>query len=116
MQIVFERDLDAPPSVVWEWITRPERMSEWSSAPVVAGGGDPDTAGFERVVTVKNLGVRARLVERVLAAERPHRYIYSVAPNPFVRAHRAEQLLAARPGGTTRLSWSIDMSAWVPGL
>ena len=116
MRIVFERVLDAPPGVVWEWITRPERMSEWSSAPVVAGGGDPDTAGFERVVTVTNLGVRARLVERVLLAERPHRYVYRVARNPFVRAHRADQQLVARPDGTTRLSWTVDMSAWVPGL
>jgi uncharacterized protein YndB with AHSA1/START domain len=116
MRIVFERVLEAPPGVVWEWITRPERMSEWSSAPVIGGGGNPDKPGFERVVMVKNLGVRARLVERVLVAERPHRYVYVVARNRFVRTHRAEQQLAARPDGTTQLRWTVDMSAWIPGL
>jgi hypothetical protein len=52
----------------------------------------------------------------VVVAERPYRYVYRVARNPFVRAHRAEQQLAPRPDGSTQLSWTVEMSAWIPGL
>lgn len=112
----FQRTVRAPIGLVWEWLTDPALMNEWSVAPVaMEPGEDPWRAGAVRIVRVRRLGVPVRLDEEVVGADPPREYRYRVRPNPVVRRHDAVQRLSERSDGTA-LEWCVDIRGWLPGL
>ncbi len=114
--VTFDRWLDAPPERAWSFLTDPKLMNAWSVAPVhMAAGDDPYEPGAIRVVSVRKFGVPLKLVERVVAVDPCTTYRYMVEPNAIVRRHEAVQLLTPERGGT-RLTWTVDIRSWVPGI
>ncbi len=110
MMIAWERDLDAPPEVVWPHITVPEKMVAWSRAPIARSddgdGGTPDGVGALRRVTIRALG-RETTFEEVIAASEPHaRLVYHVVRGLPLRDHEGVQTLTKTPTGT-HLSWRV---------
>ena len=115
-RIVFTRRLDAPIEIAWDMLTDPERMNAWSVAPVSSSAGtDPSVPGGERIVHVRRFGIRLKLREVTVVADRPRRFRYRVRPNVIVRKHVAEQRMQPQ-GNFTLLEWEVDIRSWVPGL
>lgn len=115
-KVRFERRIEAPIELVWRHLTDPALMNAWSVAPVeLAVGNDPWQPGSERTVRVRRFGVPLTLREEVVAVDAPDRYEYRVRPNAVVRRHHAIQDLARVDGGT-RVTWSVDIRSWLPGL
>ena len=107
----FERDLPAPVDEVWPLISDPVQMNTWSRAQVElvapGPGGRPDEAGAIRRVTVRSLGVRSELMERVEAAEPPRRLVYTVTSGGGLKEHLGTVTLTPTAGGT-HLTWHVE--------
>jgi polyketide cyclase/dehydrase/lipid transport protein len=94
-------------------------MNEWSEArvePIAPGaGGRDDAPGARRRVTVRAFGLRAPLVETVVAAEPPRRFVYQVTQARALREHRGEIELTDGAAGCALL-WTVRFRAALPGL
>ncbi len=118
MKLTFHRTFDARAALVWPYITVPDRMNEWSEARVEALAPGPlgrhDEAGARRAVSVRAFGLRARLVELVVEAEHPRRFVYRVTSGGGLRDHRGEITLADADVGCA-LHWEVSFASVVPG-
>ena len=105
------RELPCSPEEAWAWLTDPELMNEWSTAPIAlssAGVGDrADGVGALRTVTLPTGGTKLREVVEV--SEFPHRFVYRVHDGgPLLLNHRGEQVIEPADSGC-RVTWTVDM-------
>lgn len=118
VELIFIRELAAPPDVVWPWISDAEHLSAWSAVtvtPIEPGpAGLPDEAGAIREVRLPIGPLTLRLQERVLEASPPERFVYSVFRGGMVRSHKGTITLEPTDEGT-RLQWVVDMKPTIPG-
>ena len=120
MILDFERELAATPEQLWDLLTQPERMNEWSTAKIslVSPGdaGRADGVGALRRVDVPGfLGVKQRLREVVVVSEPGRRFGYSVYDSPPIRRHAGSMTLTPSGGGT-RLRWLVNAELASPLL
>lgn len=108
--------LPAAPPAVWPFISDPDRMNTWSTAPVQGwevgdGGGFGTVGALRRVVLPRPLPL---LTEAVQYADAPSRFVYRAVGSRAIRYHRGEIRLTP-DGGGTRLGWQFGMSLAMPG-
>lgn len=119
--IVLRQRVAAPPAVVWELVTDPGRMNEWSTARIelidAGDGGRPDGVGTLRRVHLPGPG-STRLTEVVHESEPPHRFGYTVFRGAAVlREHRGDITIAAVDGGAaSEIRWEVLMRFAIPGV
>lgn len=108
--------LPASPAAVWPFITEPDLLNHWSTAPV-QGLETGDGGGFGTVGALRQVRLPPplpTLTESVQHADPPVRFVYRAVGSRAVRYHRG--LLRLEPdGGGTRLRWEFGMALAVPG-
>jgi uncharacterized protein YndB with AHSA1/START domain len=102
LSVEAEAVSQAAPEAVWPLVADADRYSQWG--PWQASGylSNGDGAGVDAVRWMQ-LG-HTRTVERVLAADRPGRLVYTVIKGIPVRNYRAEVTLT-QAGDGTRIRW-----------
>ncbi len=109
-EIVWERELHAPPEAVWPHLVVPEKMSCWSNAPIArvddGDRGAPEGVGALRSVTIRALGRRTKFEEVVAASAAPSRFVYHVVRGLPLRDHEGIQTLSPAGQGT-HLVWRV---------
>jgi uncharacterized protein YndB with AHSA1/START domain len=104
----------AAPETVWALVADAERYSQWG--PWRASGynstGDPGSGGVNAVRWMQY--GRTRTTERVLAADRPRRLVYTVVKGIPVRNYRAEVTLTPAGEGT-HIRWSASWDRTLGG-
>lgn len=115
-EIHLQQEFAAPCERMFEWISVPDRMSEWTIgmrlrrlAPSPEPGR-PDGVGSRRLATMFGL---VRFEETILAYEPPHVFEYSITRGSPAKHQRGRQRLTAAPGGC-RLDWHIRFEPRVP--
>src|SRR5687767_15012898 len=98
MRLRFERDLRAPPVVVWPYLAEPRGLNRWSRAKarlLAAGdGGRPDSVGALRRLFLRLPGGPILSLDEVIEAADPPRFLsYSVIRGAPVRWHHGEMRL-----------------------
>jgi hypothetical protein len=110
IELRWDRDLDAPPDVVWPHLVVPTKMSEWSSAPIArvddGDGGVPFGVGAIRKVTIDALGRKTSFEEVVAASEPSSRLVYHVVRGLPLRDHEGVQTLVP-VGRGSHLAWKV---------
>lgn len=121
MKTRFEAVLPVPPVAAWNSVTVPALMNRWSEATIHWQDGPddwcpPSLPGNLRTVTVKSFGMRFRMVETIISATPPSEFVYSVVRGGMLQSHRGTMSLQPDGSGQTRLTWSVEYRAKVPGL
>lgn len=114
--LALEAELPASPSVVWPFITLPELLTRWSTAPV-RGLATGDGGGFGTVGALRHVVLPGRLpvlTEAIQYADMPDRLVYRAVGSRTIRHHRGEMRLTPEGHGT-RLRWEVGMALAVPG-
>ena len=119
MKIVFEHEFPVSPEGLWPWLTEPERMCRWSTAPVssLAEGpcGKPGGVGSRRSVQVGLGPVQLLLIEEIRVSDPPSCLEYQVVSGGGLRHHYGTIIIETLPTGS-RLCWEIEYQTWLPGL
>ncbi len=104
----------AAPEAVWELVADADRYHEWGpwSASGYQSPGEQARSGAG-VIRWMRYG-RTTTVERVLAAEKARRLVYTVVKGIPVRNYRAEVTLTP-DGAGTRIRWSADWDRTLGG-
>jgi hypothetical protein len=109
-ELVWTRDLDVAPAVVWPHLVVPEKMSVWSRAPIAlvdeGDGGVPWGVGALRRVTLDTFGRKSSFEEVIAESAAPARLVYRVVRGLPVREHEGVQTLEASARGS-RLVWRV---------
>jgi len=118
-QMRFEQLVLASQETVWSLLTVPERMNLWSEAKIVllrAGQpGRPDSVGTCREVHVPAGPFCMKLVERVVAADRPREFRYQVVSGGMLREHRGHIVLEPGvEGERCTVRWTVQFKPLVP--
>ncbi|MBJ8343806.1 SRPBCC family protein [Antrihabitans sp. YC2-6] len=119
--IVLRQRVAAPPAAVWDLLTDPARMNEWSTARIelvdAGDGGRADGVGTLRRIHLPGPG-SARLSEVVHESEPPHRFGYTVFRGAAgLREHRGNIAIAGVDGGAaSEVSWEVVMRFAIPGV
>jgi uncharacterized protein YndB with AHSA1/START domain len=115
MMLRFERSFEAPPDVVWTFLTVPAQMNRWSEAQVIALGSGGDVTGARRRVVVRAFGVSWALEEEIVEAIRPARFAYRVRSGGGLRHHAAVIVLTPNRTGTD-VVWEVTFESVIPGV
>jgi uncharacterized protein YndB with AHSA1/START domain len=109
----LEREVDAPPEVVFDVLTDHRRYAEISrlrrSALEREGEPAPNGVGAIRVLTAVGPPIR----EEIVVYERPHRFAYKVLSGLPLRDHRGTVSLEPSGGGT-RVVYALKAIPTVP--
>ncbi|HVL97798.1 MAG TPA: DUF5995 family protein [Egibacteraceae bacterium] len=108
--------LPAAPAAVWPFVSQPQRLNRWSSAPV-RGLEEGDSGGFGSVGALRQVVLPrplAPVTEAVQYADAPFRFVYRAVGSRSVRYHRGEIRLLPEGAGT-RLCWELGMALVAPG-
>lgn len=111
------RRFGAPASQVWPWLTDPDLLSSWG-APVVGTDTGPDgtysSPGARRTVFIATYLMTVAAHEVIVESHPPHRFVYRVVKGGGLKRHRGTLTLRDEDGGS-ELSWTVDLTTWVPG-
>jgi uncharacterized protein YndB with AHSA1/START domain len=114
LSVEAEAVSQAAPDIVWPLVADAERYSQWGPwrASGYSSTGDPG-AGGAGAVRWMQYG-HTRTIERVLAADRPRRLVYTVVKGIPVRNYRAEVTLTPAGDGT-HIRWSATWDRTLGG-
>ncbi len=108
--------LPASPATVWPFVSDPDHLNLWSTAPVEGiepgDGGVFSTVGtMRRVVLPRPLPMVTEVIQH---ADAPHRFVYRAVGSRAIRYHHGQLLLRAEQSGT-RLCWEVGIALPVAG-
>jgi hypothetical protein len=114
--VALESWLPAPPAAVWPFVSEPEGLDKWSTAPVRGlepgdGGGYGTVGALREVALARPL---PPLTEAVQYADAPTLFVYRAVGSRAIRYHRGEIRLTSEADGT-RLRWRFGMDLAIPG-
>ncbi|HWN73572.1 MAG TPA: SRPBCC family protein [Solirubrobacterales bacterium] len=109
----YERQVAAPPEIVFDVLTDHRRYAEMTSLrkAELEREGDPAPNGLGAIRVLTVLGPPMR--EEVIAYERPHRFSYTVLSGLPVRDHVGTVELTPSDGGT-KVVYAVRTTPTVP--
>ncbi|HET9677608.1 MAG TPA: SRPBCC family protein [Solirubrobacterales bacterium] len=109
----YERQVAAPPEIVFDVITDHRRYPEMTSVrkATIEREGDPAPNGLGAIRSFTLAGPPMR--EEIITFERPHRYSYTILSGLPVRNHVGTVELTAQDGGT-KIVYAIHTTPTLP--
>lgn len=112
-RVHFNRQIAAPPAVVWEVLADHRRMPEWAPPrkAEIEREGEPAPNGVGAIRVLHAVGPPIR--EEITAFEPPRRFEYTMLSGAPVRNYRAKVVLTPSGSGT-EVDWSVSLTPRVP--
>jgi uncharacterized protein YndB with AHSA1/START domain len=116
-----EGTTSASPEAVWALVSDATRYPQWGpwSAAAYQSPGDSAERGPGAVYWLRSadryFGRAVTTVEKILQADEATHLAYTVVGGLPLRNYRADVTLTPVPGGGTRIRWSAEWDATLPG-
>lgn len=110
-RFVLTRVIDAPLERVWAAADFTKSAGPFPMKVQNAGDPDKNGAGFTRAVT----SGKSTIIERLLEVDPMRSYTYTLAEGAPVKEDYRGKVEFAPSGNATRLTWSAEFTAKIPG-
>ena len=112
-RVHFNRQIAAPPEIVWEVLADHRRMPEWAPPrkAELEREGEPAPNGVGAIRVLHAVGPPIR--EEVTAFEPPREFGYTMLSGAPVRDYHAKVLLSPSGSGT-EVDWSVRLTPRLP--